>query len=385
MRKFKDFIKPILHSIAAAFVLLMLCYLFNNIPYPFGTDTGLFTFKESIIRNSKKRLPDYDNVVFVNTGYDVQLVKTDNGMEKITNRNSLLRFLKDIEHSGYRYIFMDIRFEKGLETPVDSELVAQIKRMNIIVAKHLNYETNQDYELIDNSFSYKAAYCDYTYSLYNTSFSCYQFNQKKGRSAALYLYNRVQRRNIEKRLGFIYTDGRAICQNSLFLSISDDFSIQEAEDHSARYLNLGSDIYDWYTIDLFKEYCKGKIICIGDFAFDLHDTYYGKQPGTYLHWLAYDSLCKGRHIVRFWMFMLLLVLYSTLFYCKTIGFDLAHYIKNRFLSFIVSLVGAGLILIAICFIIYWCNGIVISIFIPTIAISFYELVLKYKKYDNRKE
>ncbi len=386
MKRFKGFIKPILHSIAAAFVLLFICYLLNNIPYPFGTDTGLYTFKESIVRNSKKRLPNYDNVVFVNTGYDVQLVETDNGMEKITDRNSLLRFLRDVEYSDYKHIFIDIRFEKGLVTATDTVLVAQINRMGdrITVAKHLNYDTGKDYELIDPSLLDKAAYCDYTYSLYNTSFSCYQFNQKKGPSAALDMYNKINKRNIKRYLGFLYMDGWALCQNSLFLSVSDNFSIQESQNHSARYLNLGTDIYDWYTIDLFKEYCNNKIICIGDFAFDLHDTYYGKQPGTYLHWLAYDSLCKKRHTVSFLAFFLLLILYSLLFYCKTIRFDLSHRVKNHFLSFAVSLVSSGLILSVTCFIIYWINGMVISIFLPTIVFAIYDLVIKYLDDDKRK-
>ena len=386
MKNRKDYVNKLILSIMASLLLLIACYLIDNIPYPFGAKTGILTFKEKFIRNSKTNQTNYDSVVFVNSGYDIQLVDTDNGKEAITNRETLHRFLEDIDNTEYKYIFIDIRFEKGLVTPIDSVLVSKINSMrDITIAKHWNYNNEKDFELIDESLLDKAAYCDYVYSLYNTSFSKYQFNQKNGPSAALDIYQKVNKRDVKKRLGLFYTDKRSICFNSLFLTISDNFLEQESEDHSARYLNLGSDIYDWYTIDDFKKYCKGKIICIGDFAFDRHDTYYGKQPGTYLHWLAYDSLCNKKHIVKCWLLILLLILYASIFYCKTIKIDLAHYFRNRFLSFLISLIGSSLVLFMACFILYWLSGTVISVFFPSLVFSFYNLILQYKEYDGNKK
>jgi len=391
----KKSLKHILYSIIATIVVIIICYVFDNIPYPFGANTVSLTFKESIARRANKPLSYYDSVVFINTGYDLELVKTENGMEAITNRDSLLKFLKDIQDFDYRYMFIDIRFEKGITTPSDSALVAQICSMrDIIVAKHWNYENQKDYELIDNSLLNKSAYCDYTYSLYNSSFSKYQYLQPNGNSAALEMYNKVNDGNIRvHKIGKIilwYSDIKRhwLCFNSLFLTISDRFIDQESStDHSAKYLNLGSDIYGWYGLDGWyslsdlRDYCKDKIICIGDFAFDLHDTYNGKQPGTYLHWLAYDSLCKGKHIINNWWLLVLFILYTSIFFCKSIRFDLAHFIKNRFWSFMVTLLGSSFILSVVCYISYWNNGPIISIFIPSAAFSLYNLIIQYREYD----
>ena len=55
------YLKHILYSIFAAIVVLIVCYAFDNIPYPFGSKTGFFTFKESIARKVNKSLPDYDS------------------------------------------------------------------------------------------------------------------------------------------------------------------------------------------------------------------------------------------------------------------------------------------------------------------------------------
>ena len=97
------------------------------------------------------------DALFVNVAYDKQLIERhdDYGMTvgnvDITDRTKLKSFLETLQRTdGYKYVFLDVRFEKGFDSPEDSALFSLIKNMrNIVVATH------SDIELIDTSLSSK--------------------------------------------------------------------------------------------------------------------------------------------------------------------------------------------------------------------------------------
>lgn len=375
----KKIFSAIISAIIKAVVLLIVCYEVDNIPYRFGAKTKMLTFKESIAQKGPHKNPDSENVVFINTGYDLQFVDTHKGREIITNRDTLIQLLQYLQKVDYKYIFLDINFEKGYETPSDSILVALIKSMrDITIAKHWDYKNEKEFELIDDALLEKASYCDFVNSMYNTSISCYQFIQKNGNSAALDIYQNTTNHSIKvHRIGNLklwYSDRDRLCYNSLFLAISEEYEKQIRTDYSARYLDMGS-MKERFG-DAIIPYLKGKTICIGDFISDLHDTYYNKQPGTYLHWLAYNNLSNENHIYHRGLILLLFLAYSAIFFCKKINFDLAHLVKKPFFSFLLAYINSSLLLSVTCFIIYCHKGIFIDIFIPTLVFSFYSLYLK---------
>ena len=116
-------LKVILHnthvwvSLAVAVVILCLCYLFNNIAYSPLLSTTKYSILEPFYRATHNTSANLDDAVFVNVSYDKMLI-TDtvevpdtNRKRAITDRKRLLDFLKKVENTNYRYLFIDIRFE----------------------------------------------------------------------------------------------------------------------------------------------------------------------------------------------------------------------------------------------------------------------------------
>jgi hypothetical protein len=116
--------------------------------------------------------------MFINVSYDKQVVDYTysggnlTGKIDITNRETLLKFLQVAERiNNYKYIFLDIRFEKGINTPVDSALFDQVSRM-----RDISYSRHSDIINKDDKSRDKSAINDY-YSTILSSFARYEFLQ----------------------------------------------------------------------------------------------------------------------------------------------------------------------------------------------------------------
>ena len=397
----------------ASIVLICLVYFFNNQPYPFGGSTTFLTFFESLIQLRKSSHEPVDNTrVFVNVGYDADLALTRHGKEKITDRQILTRFLKDLEEkNNYRQVFIDIRFEEGLNTEYDSLLVDQILNMrDVFVAKHWNPSEQAPEPLIDERLLNKSAYADYATTIFNTAFSRYEFLQHKDTSVALKLYAALDKRSIRQvGNGFfsLFFDGGRLCNNASFIKIHDDYSSAERGTLSGKpkYYNLGEDIYGVFqygsgtAFSKFMDDCDGKIIILGDFVFDMHDTYYKKQPGPYLNYLGYQSLHKKEHFVNFWTGLIVFVLYYLTFIMITRRFTLGTAIAalrrriskkpRRLLSgslLVLELLAplfeypALLLLFSYISVVFFDKGI--SVFIPSVFFALMDYCYKIARHEN---
>lgn len=175
--------KSIWFSMISTFVLLMVCYLTDNIGYSLlsGPSVGqrIEQFRE-FTGLSKDVIPD--DVVFINIAYDRELVPVydEYGLPKgnidITNRSYLNRFLSEAE--DYRHILLDVLISKDFQSESDSLLVATIQSK-----KDISIALSENTELIDSTLLKIAGYIDYSTDILETNFVKYEFT--KGNQATM--------------------------------------------------------------------------------------------------------------------------------------------------------------------------------------------------------
>lgn len=242
-----------------------------------------------------------DDVVFINVAHDKQLVDiTDEfnipiGNAAITDRQKLFSLLNFINESGeYQYVMLDVFFESGYKTEIDSALFGRIASMDrIVIPKHI------DGALESECLEKKAGYADYATSINENDFTKYLLYRKGGASMPLKAYTEVTGRNV-KRVLLWYADNGKLARRVIFPKMYVRMDSPYRPDGQKAYLNLGSDILDAVDDVDWSDYFKGKYIVIGSFAGDdIHTTYAGDLPGGLINYNVYLSLMKGQHKIPF--------------------------------------------------------------------------------------
>lgn len=345
-------IKLLLHNKISIFVsailaaiICLFCYLMNNCPYPYWDSLNKYCWLEYFISEYFPEDDSVDDAFFINISYDKQLVDYvyDNGnligKKDITDRAALLKFLQVAKKTNtYKYIFLDIRFEKGTSAPEDSLLFSTLASMRDVV-----YSKHSDIVNLEFSNTPKAAFNDYFTTIVTTNFTRYQFLQNGTESVPLKIFLDTHPNNstIKKTGWFYFADGK-LCHNSPFVRIGKDFRDIPTETGEMPYYDLGPLLLDVYDESDWAIEMNDKIVIVGDFINDMHDTYRGLQPGPYLVYLAYKELENGKHYVS-WLFILFtyaLYFIISLFILNNIS--LAKYfsfLKSRILVFVANLFG----------------------------------------------
>lgn len=375
-------------SLSIAVFLSLLSYFINNCPVPYWDSLDKYCWLEYILRNTVPEKTNRNDVFFINVSYDRQVVDYNysngnlHGTIDITNRKTLLDFLKIAERTNtYKYIFFDIRFEKGINTKVDSELFAQIKKMRDISFSH-----HSDLEDNDKAIASKAAVNDYFTTITSTNFTRYQFLQNGLQSAPLRIYTATDTINNKPivKWGPFYFCGYKLCYNSPFMRIPEDFWKDHEVDGHQNYFDLGPLLMTTYEDEDWRIEMKDKIVIVGDFVNDLHDTYAGMQPGSYLVYLAYKELCNGKHFIPWFFVIVMFIVYMliSLFIVnnKTIWnyIPLCKKIKNRFVVFVLNMIGYGTVLSFITVLLYVFFKTTYNIFFPSLVFSLLGLYTSYK-------
>lgn len=381
--------KNLIISFFIAIAISFVCYLMNNCPYPYWDTLDKFSGLEFLLRNISNEETRNDDAVFINVSYDKQLAEYtfDNGNSKgtiaVTDRNKLIRFLNIAKESEYKYIFLDIRFEDGVYTPQDSALSSIIKDMpRLIFSDHSDLITNDKFQ------SEKAAINDFFTTITSTNFTRYQFLQNGKESAPLRLYLATvpDAKPIEKH-GIFYTCGGSLCQNSPFMSIPIDFT-STYEGTGARYFHLGPDLFDPQqniSSEDIQDELKDKIVIVGDFVSDLHDTYAGMQPGSYLVYLAYNELVNGKHFLAWPFIVLMTIIYfivSWLILNRKTIWDYIPKLKNvksKFVLIILNFFGYSTLFSSLTILMYVCFRATYNIFFPSLFFSILSLFFSSKR------
>jgi hypothetical protein len=396
----------VIFSLVMAFLLSVACYFVENQPYNFKEKKLIFYLLDSS-GGSKNRADS--NVCFINVSHDRQLIPIEDrdiedGNTPITDRRKLLAFLQKLEQEkvAYQYVIMDIRFEKGDRTNVDDQLFNQIHQMrNVVFAHHHADQGSGIAPLADEVLRDKMGMSDYRKFGNSSSFSRYTYLQDQIPSMALKMYDELmgQATSIKQLRNLpIYFSRHHLCVNSPMLYISGNVvsckgagtkvdgksnKLADFDVTNSVYQDLG-DAYLNADID-WKADLDHKYIVIGDFENDVHSTYKGGVPGSYITWMAFKNLLEGHHILS-WSFVLLtvigywLILYSQVFLSEVSYLE--KYKDNKKAQWILSAmrwVGSTLLMILLTSIYYWCFKVRYNVTWPIIFISIVNIVVQNSK------
>lgn len=408
----------LIFSLISSVLLIIATYFTNNLPLFTGENLNQFFFTEysnTILGNQK--IETYDDVIFINTSYDGNLVPAyeDNyvvGNSKITDRKKLYDFLKLLSKSNcYKYIILDVVFAKDDCSEYDDSLFTIINKMDKIVVAH------QDSIVSTSKIKSKRFGLAQFYStIVATNFCRYEFiDPKDGRR---YIPTKVYEdlyphRTLVKHgwnwLSF-YTSNGKLCNNSAFLlfHVNDPISKFNAESDNLPnensslvennviegnelhqvYYNLGFDLMDNYqsgalSDEQFIEYnieplMRNKYVIICDYKGDLHDTYCGLRPGGLIIYKALKYLEEGKHYVDWfhtflWMlicFVISICLYYNLSILSVFGRSCT---KHKFLYLLSDILSFTIVLLVCEIFFYVVTDTVHSLIIPIIYFSCFKI------------
>lgn len=369
-----------------AFAFWLASYFITNINTPISGEKTVIT-KFEFIRGLlfKDKLLQSDSVIYIDVSYDKQLVPICDsateywGTDAITDRDKLFRLLQFFKQdSTYRYILLDIDFEKGYKTDTDSILFATILSMpRIIIPKDVKH-TFED-EKLDSI----AGFVNYYTTPTEGGFVKYPYLCSKGKSLPLKMYEANAGHTI-KRIGPFYFDRHHLSRKCVVLTFYN---------RCIEYGNLGywvDTIYDQNTLipPLISDpdiNVSDKYIIIGSLQgySDRHNTYLGNLYGPEINFNAYLSLLKGHHRISvFVAFLLFFVFYYFCYktlYQKRIVYD---YLYNRkwkgwrYLGICIAWIDYPLLMTIICIFTYVSVGEVYDIFITSLLFWGFDIIVK---------
>ncbi|MDE6859551.1 MAG: hypothetical protein K2J65_03970 [Duncaniella sp.] len=297
-------------SVIIATLLVTGDYLLDNCPYPILDEVDTLALVEYV--SGRVSHSTDDSALYLNVAYDKALTPVIDdfgdtiGSVAITDRERLLHLLEVAANADYRFFVLDVRFETGMNTSVDSALWAAMAYL-----PRFAYSAHSDGgNAADSTTHHAAAISDYGATL-TTGFTRWQYLQDVGASMPLVVYRTIDGGDI-KRHGWFYTDKGHLCRNTLFIPLPSNMLLPERPDGQVRYPLLGSQVMRWNSDAELAEMMKDRIVVVGDFENDMHDTYIGSVPGPALITCAYGELHHGRHLVNWWFTLLIWITYAAI-------------------------------------------------------------------------
>ena len=361
-------------------------YLWNNQPLYTGEDITELSHIQWFWEVVGGRTVDeeLDSTLFINVSYDKQLAEHRDsigepiGITDVTDRAKLLELLQLAKETNtYKYLILDVRFEDGNYQESDDTLFQQIRDMDrIVVATHKDIKTPSNFP------KEKSALADYYSTITATNFERYEYIHSGIPSMPLYAYKELTGNNIKQKAFISTCDGR-LCQKSIFLKFPSAHFDKVMANGDQRYYEMGHEILTDLRED-FADMAEDKVVVIGNFVEDLHDTYIGMKPGPYILYKALRTLEKGEHYVNWWYQFLFACVYFFMSCTLLMRHSLLKRIpfiknsKSRLLHFFLTFLGCGM-LITILDILLFFNGHIHSILFPSIYFGLLKYVLTYRR------
>lgn len=301
-------------SLPVTVLILMLMLVASNWHTPLGTEKATlqwFDWVSQKVYGPKPPSTMADSVLLVDVHYDKRLVIERDadgcpiGRLPVADHDKLYRLLRYLEQQDYRYILLDIFFDKAISEPQDSSLYSLIARM-----PRLGIALPPDsLEIATEQMKPKAGVATYSTALWENDFVKYRFfSDDSIKSLPLKMYEEMTGRIIEPGR-FVATDGNAWVRTSAFLT----FELTNDNDRKRyKHYNLGDIVGDSLDGVVYEPMLNsedfpvsGKYILIGDFKDDRHNTFRGPMSGTFINFNAYLTLLQGHHRLSFWLLLIL--------------------------------------------------------------------------------
>lgn len=392
-------------------VLLFISYCLKNSPKPMtGKETGIIKRIEKKRRDKDKNKEWLDSLLMINTCYDLDLVNHygtyifedsndtiigKEGNQAIVNRKDLFLFLNQIKDYDYKYILLDIQLD-DLEYSQDdtsSSVFYSDSLKNLILQMERICIPRSELFSLDKKLYPKAGWADYRISYKESGFIKYPLLKDEVPSMAL----KACDKKIDNLFSILYFDKQRLCQNNVIvqfssLPITNDISsypFASINNNTSKrnYLDLA---FDPWNIMISRELVSNKIVLIGDFfSNDIHNTFAGQQPGVMIHANAYINLMTGKHLVNWWVVLLLYIIYCGFSYfiisgkklteIKIIGPLLKPLLVFPLVNFLISFISFGLVFLLLSCCLYSVADYYYSIWLPSLWFSALPHVVQYIK------
>lgn len=371
-------------SAGLSLALVVAQYFQGNCPYPLFDNTWVLTISGFI--EGGERYEDEQDLMAINVAKEKAIAwQTDEfgdtiGSIAITDRHVLAELLNFIRTTDYRYVFLDVRMDDDISTPYDSTLFQTINSMpRLVVARH-SAETG--FRLNPGIDSAKTAMADYCSGV-TEGFSRYQYLHPEGESVAHVLYRNIIGDSI-RHYGPLYFDSHSgrLCNNLAFVPLPVVTKDKYGPMGVSRYPYLRTELRLNYTPDELRQRMAGKLIIIGDYDNDVHNTYIGnKVPGPMIHYYAFKAIENMRHVVNTWVTLISFAVYLIIFIALLTPPECAVVNRNRhrILRLIGALLGWNTLLIFSKLLCYFCFGVSVHILIPSILFSIIVLIRSVRR------
>jgi hypothetical protein len=295
-------------SFAHAFVLLALAFLFTAHGYTYGFDKLLVRWCSVVKHVAFKadndiRQQDY---LFVDLSAEKALIPLDDssGNEVITDRARLTKFFQIVKQhqKEIRFTLCDV-FLEG-HSPADTALLKAVSGIqNIVFPTHFNQEGHIEPIIMPVPH----ALADYDSDSEFFKFKLFQSDTLP--TIPVYMYERLSgRKLIDNSLW--PTDNGHLMLNSVII----DYPLRAYEvfdEHKYTVVKL-NDLFSLPADVMVNNFLKNRIVVMGDFKGDIHESIYGPVPGSLVLLDIYLTLTKGHHLVSPWWLISLLVAFTFL-------------------------------------------------------------------------
>lgn len=384
--------RKIVISTAIASFMMLFCYFITNLGFPISGEKTVMICCEYVKKLFNPNGDDViknDSVTFVNVCYDLELIDkvVDGeivGNTTIVDRKKLCDLLTCLNKKrDYKYILLDVFFEKGDKTPIDSTLFSLINSMPRIV---IPYSGERKDALADAKLHDKAGRASYFPTLFETDFVKYPYYSDGIKSLPLMMYEDKSLYGYDLNSYWLwYSDNWRLARKTVILNM--EKSQPETIHNLGELVNSESSL-----IEVDTTLVTNKYIVIGDFyEKDKHNSYKGVVSGCIILFNAYLALLHGQHILSLWIGFLLFMLffiYAFVILSRTTLYEVftqktrpsSKWGKRIFqmLLFLVYWFDFPILLVFLCAITYFVEGKTYDILITSLCFQFVKFIIDFK-------
>lgn len=293
-------------SFAHAFLLLGFTAWCMNTGFTYGDEQLLIKWS-SILKRVVFQIdkdPPKKDFIFVNLAYEKALIPRADGLgnEVITDREQLARFFQLIKphQQQIKFVFCDVFLQGQSEN--DSLLQSSVRGMdNLLFPTH--FDGNDHIEKLD--IDVPRAIADYRMA--SSGFMKFKlFQSDTLPTVPVLLYEKINGTKLGQNHTFYLDNGRPSL-NSMII----DYQIRAHElfEQGEYPVVTLSELLLLPEEVVINEFLKDRIVILGDFNSDVHETVFGSTPGTLILINVYLSLTEGQHLIGMWWLMFLFVGY----------------------------------------------------------------------------
>lgn len=326
MKKENSFrIFKLLATAANALVLIYFTFQLLNQPFLHGNEMPLIQgaayFKNIILDIEDK--PAQKELMFIDVAYDKQLIdKLDTngfpiGKQPIVDRKKLASFFNILNSKpdNQKFVICDIFFADpagiddcaGDTVSADMQLKAELAKMKNVV---LSYHFKADKDSLDLPI-FRApprGIADYT-TTNNTFLKFSLLHRDTIKSSPLIIYEYLHKQKLKKGKWFYWLNGQRILKSFIV-----DFRVRNYDLFVSQNHYKVDNLDALLTLDAkdVLEHVKDRIIIIGDFQNDKHETIYGETVGPLILLNTYLALLNGDNVITPWFLVFLFICFFSL-------------------------------------------------------------------------